>query len=233
MIAWAKLPKNDKGRDFVVGDIHGEFDKVDELLLQCKFDDEQDRLVCVGDLIDRGSQNEEVTDWLDKDWFFSVMGNHEHMLTQAVFAQSRNESDQAARMHAGNGGEWFYDLSSPAQQKIANYLHDLPVALEVETSIGLVGFIHADVPGYDWADVRQALTDGTNNSLQKAIWGRDRIRAKDRHEVANVTKVFVGHTPVKFTHMLGNVQFVDTGACFPDGFMTMIEIATGEVFTVK
>lgn len=231
MITWARVAKNTVGRDFVVGDIHGEFDKVDQLLLKAKFDDEVDRLFATGDLIDRGDQNEDVVKWLEKPWFFSILGNHEQMLLEACESEGPRAKDMAG-MHYANGGAWFYKLDADKQQGIYDALRPLPVAMEVECEIGNVGFIHADVPGFEWKTVRKNLQDN-ERSIQVALWGRDRIRRKITQPVNGIAKIFVGHSPVKYSHMLGNVHFVDTGACFKDGHMTMVEINTGETWTVK
>lgn len=52
-----RLPENTRGRDFVVGDIHGAFDKVEAAMAKVGFDVERDRLLSVGDLVDRGAES--------------------------------------------------------------------------------------------------------------------------------------------------------------------------------
>ena len=82
------FPRNERGRDFVVGDIHGMFDLVDTLLKRLKFNSGQDRLFAVGDLFDPGrerKQREREPDralkWIrSRSWFHSVRGNHEQFL---------------------------------------------------------------------------------------------------------------------------------------------------------
>lgn len=233
-IVWARVgPNTNGGRDFVVGDIHGEFDKVDELLLKVKFDEEKDRLFATGDLIDRGDQNEDALKWLAQPWFYSCLGNHEQMLIYACSAADDDVRQRFARMHYGNGGQWFYSLDQAKQQELYDAFSQLPIAMEIETEVGLVGIIHADVPSFDWKDVKKSLMDKDSNANNTALWGRERISRKITKEILGITKVFVGHSPVKYSLMLGNVHYVDTGACFKDGHMTMIEICTGEVFIVK
>ena len=46
------------GRTFVCGDIHGSWSCVERFLTEINFDKENDRLICAGDLIDRGPENE-------------------------------------------------------------------------------------------------------------------------------------------------------------------------------
>lgn len=61
---YAKYRANILGRDFVVGDIHGEFSKLSKLLSLVGFDEHSDRLFSVGDLVDRGPESRQVEHWL-------------------------------------------------------------------------------------------------------------------------------------------------------------------------
>ena len=72
------------GRDFVIGDIHGEYDQLMTCLNKIEFDKSKDRLFCVGDLIDRGPKSEKVLTLLKEDWIFSVLGNHEDMMIKSL-----------------------------------------------------------------------------------------------------------------------------------------------------
>lgn len=56
--------RNLAGRDFVVGDIHGCYDQLTNLLKEIKFNFAKDRMFAVGDLVDRGSKSKEVLDLL-------------------------------------------------------------------------------------------------------------------------------------------------------------------------
>ena len=49
-----RFPKNESGRDFVIGDLHGMTEFLFKLLDYVCFDPAKDRLFSVGDLIDRG-----------------------------------------------------------------------------------------------------------------------------------------------------------------------------------
>jgi RNA ligase len=65
----------------VVGDVHGCFDELKELMDTVGFNKDEDVLVCVGDLIDRGPKIKEVIDLVRSlPRFFSVMGNHEEKM---------------------------------------------------------------------------------------------------------------------------------------------------------
>lgn len=49
-----RLPSNTKGRDLVIGDIHGHYDDFRRLLDEAEFNPSIDRVLCTGDLVDRG-----------------------------------------------------------------------------------------------------------------------------------------------------------------------------------
>lgn len=66
------LSRNTQGRDFVVGDIHGEFSLLESALESISFDRERDRLICCGDLIDRGPESHRALEFLLKPWFYSM-----------------------------------------------------------------------------------------------------------------------------------------------------------------
>lgn len=54
------LPKNVRGRDFVVGDLHFKIQDLQRGLQALGFDQAIDRLIAVGDVIDRGPGVREV-----------------------------------------------------------------------------------------------------------------------------------------------------------------------------
>jgi len=76
-LAVLRLAANTRGRDFVIGDLHGCLEAVDDTLAAVGFDTSADRLFCCGDLVDRGDDNEAVVALIDEPWFYSVRGNHD------------------------------------------------------------------------------------------------------------------------------------------------------------
>lgn len=216
---------NTVGRDFVVGDIHGCFDNLRDALADIGFDESRDRLFSVGDLVDRGPSSEECVDWIAKPWFHAVRGNHEQMAIEV--AQGRHSIPN----YIQNGGGWFMGLPEERRKLIANVLATLPYAIEIETPKGLVGIVHAEVPGGDWsAFVDELESDCSNkrfrNLRECALWMRDKASRQDQTHVANVDRVYVGHTPMREWRVLGNVYYIDTGAVFGNK-LTVCEIGEG------
>lgn len=100
-----RLPINSRGRDFVVGDLHGEIAQLREQLFNLKFDPSVDRLFSVGDLIDRGTDCLETLRLLDEPWFFPVQGNHETYMIDVLLDGGPRELWQA------DGGYWADELN--------------------------------------------------------------------------------------------------------------------------
>lgn len=218
---------NKAGRDFAVGDIHGCFSKLQAQLDRIGFDPAVDRLFSVGDLVDRGPESEAVLEWLAKPWFHAVMGNHDDM------AYRWPAGNMQPDIYRRNGGGWNMDQSTQAQKAVSNAMAKLPVAIEVETALGLIGIVHADVPFDSWREFAETYWDSNvPESMQKrvsdvAMWSRGRIAEADESGVRDVRAVVVGHTPVQSPVVLGNVYHIDTGAVFGREF-TILNLATLE-----
>ena len=220
-----RLPRNTGGRDFVVGDVHGHFDRLEQLLVAVGFDYEVDRLIAVGDLVDRGPDSDQVLEWLARPSFYTVMGNHELM------AIDHTDGPLAAFDHLQNGGGWMAQLPDAEKLEYARAFASLPLAIEIDTAAGPVGVVHADVPhGLAWPALMRLLEAGDRGPAACLLWSRERFLRSQRgpqDDVAGASRIFVGHTPVKSPLRAGNVHFIDTGACF-GGPMLLFSAETGE-----
>lgn len=174
-----RLGRNEGARDFVVGDIHGAFDLVIDAMRAVCFDPEADRLLSVGDLIDRGPGSHRCAACLAKPYVYAVRGNHEDMLIElyAEGAPAPAVLQIAARY---NGLDWWLDVKEEQRQTILDAIRKLPLAIGLETTRGTVGLIHADVPrGMRWGEFLDALEAGHSEVIKTCLWGRDRILAAD------------------------------------------------------
>jgi serine/threonine protein phosphatase 1 len=211
-----RFATNPHGRDLIVGDIHGCFDKLQMQLDVIGFDpDAGDRLFSVGDLVDRGPQSDAVLDWLDQPWFHPVLGNHE--LMALLYTAGDLDEDE----YTANGGEWFLRSSPVRRHEIALRLGSLPVAIELATARGTVGIVHADCPTEEWPDFTDALEsdpdeDFLEGLVETALWSRERYFAPCEDDVDGVRAVVVGHTTLEDWTRLGNVIYIDTGAWIED-----------------
>jgi serine/threonine protein phosphatase 1 len=221
------LLRNIHGRDFCVGDLHGTFNVLERALDSIGFDPERDRLISVGDLIDRGPQSPRILEFLERPWFHAVRGNHEAMLLDNIDAE---EVNVRWLMQAGAG--WWLMLDDDERAAYPGPLSELPYTIEVDTADGRVGIVHADVPdGLPWNDFVSELPN--NDRLREhALWARTRIgqiqRGAPTSQVDGLNLLVVGHTPVAPFTFAHNVCFLDTGAAYAPNFLgaalTLLEI---------
>lgn len=225
---------NTQGRDFIVGDIHGNFDMLRALLKQVNFDNTKDRIFSLGDLVDRGPSSAEAFYWLEMPWFKAVRGNHEQICIDAV----RNNGNQV--VHLLNGGDWFYYDNNDGnlrdagltQEQFADAFEKLPLAIELMRTDGkMLGLIHAEPNGVQWGGVVDRLNANDEDTVHAAMWGRDRVRQKNSISINDVLYVLVGHTVVREPAELGNVRYLDTGACF-GGCLTMMDANTEDLYVL-
>ena len=219
-----RYERNVSGRDFAVGDIHGCFSHLRRSLEAIGFDESADRLFAVGDLVDRGLESHKVLEWLDKPWFHAICGNHDFLTWRSALGDPYPEVD-----HLAHGGRWLERLPESARVEIGQALAALPLALEVETSSGIVGLIHADCPFDDWREmqsVAQNPIDPTGPVGDCLLWSTERWQKRFVGEIRNVRAVVHGHHVTKQPRVFGNVYFIDTGGWKPGGYFTFLGLDT-------
>lgn len=234
-----RLHRNTRGRDLIITDPHGAYDLVWDAMKAANFDPACDRLLVGGDLIDRGEGSARAGKFLRQPYVHSVAGNHDRMLVDAwrQGALNRDIVDALARMNY-NGMRWMKDASIEELELLAAAFDDLPYVIEVETSRGLVGIVHADVPpGMDWQTFTAKIEAGDEYATRMALGmdlsdtfheSRQRVQTRRTDGVPGVGRVFVGHT-VLFEGMqkLGNLYAIDSGSVWADarknkGHLTMV-----------
>lgn len=214
------LSRNIRGADYaaiyVVGDLHGCYRLLMQELEKIRFNFEQDLLICTGDLVDRGSENLECISLLDQPWFSSVRGNHEEMCIKGrddVWVQD---------MHARNGGEWFYLLSTEKQDELSEIFSQLPLVIEIQLEDKKIGILHADIDIHDWNQFKTNIAKGERkipgltSAYTNALWGRGRIRhhSKRYGTVKNIDEIYLGHTIVKKHTQIDNCHYIDVGSSY-------------------
>jgi serine/threonine protein phosphatase 1 len=228
-----ELKANDRGRDFVVGDVHGELGILVRALESLKFDKANDRLLSVGDLIDRGPDSARVIEFLGQPWFFAVAGNHEQFLLD----NHKNKMSSKDSWYT-YGGRWWDSIDRDQRTLIADLIQNhMYATITVGEGMSRYGIVHADIPAeMSWEEFRLSI-ESESNSQAVALWSRERIRgAVDKQDllqqcVSDVEVVFCGHTSVLEPLVLGNVVFLDTGSGYvpgesvPDPALTIAEVS--------
>ena len=225
----AYFDANNGGRDFVVGDIHGMFSALRELLAEVAFDPMRDRLFSVGDLVDRGPESVEALDWLANPWFFACRGNHEQ------FVLDSDDPEQYELWINHNGGQWWLQVDGADRERFMRTIEAMPLAMEVATGTGTVGIVHADVPPLmSWDLFIDRLEGGDPDAMFYAMWSRNRIAGvvSSMPVLGRVERVYCGHTPTRQAVAVDNVHYIDTGAVYcSEGYeearLTLVQIQPG------
>ncbi|QEM84008.1 metallophosphoesterase [Halomonas binhaiensis] len=204
---------NTEGRDFFVGDIHGQYGLLLEAMARVGFNRQCDRMFSVGDLIDRGKESYQCLSLAFEPWFHGVRGNHEMLAHDALLAP--DEDGRAFLFWVMNGGTWIHGESlKEVSSVLADALEHLPYAREVATAGKRVGIVHAEPPE-DWTQLE-------STDPYTLLWGRNRIHQEDTTHVVNIDDVVVGHTILYEPVVMGNVHYIDTGA-FYTGRLTLAQ----------
>jgi hypothetical protein len=100
-----------------------------------------------------------------------------------------------------NGGEWWVTLDSETRIKYLSAFRQLPMPMEVETTHGGVGIVHADIPEtLTWQAFIDALESGNVAARKIALWSRRRADGLVTARVEGIDLMVCRHTrQVKLT----------------------------------
>ena len=199
---------NPRGRDFVVGDVHGCFRTLERALRGIGFDPRTDRLFGVGDLVNRGPHSEEALGWLEQCFDAVVLGNHDRSVLSWFRARP------GSKPPAGSG--WLLDLSRRDHPRWRAALEDMPLAITIETAHGLIGIVHAEAPHHSWVDSLRLLGTASPSVIDDALLGLEAspeaIRRHRTRPVEGLRALVHGHEPVERIACIANRWNIDTGA---------------------
>ena len=245
--AFARVERNvTAGRDFVVGDVHGEFDTLEAMLASVGFRPGRDRLFALGDLVDRGPRSADALAWMENGQIeLSVRGNHEQMLLDRIdAAESDREGRTPRTAHPlGMAHPWFarnVERSSWAKWKAM--IRSMPFAATVGTRAGPIGLVHATPTSQCWEDMLAKLVERDSDTIWMALTSTARARNDARRaeqegvplggRIEGVRAVLTGHAIVDEVTTTVNVWHIDTGAGFRNGRLTLARIDTDPIETL-
>jgi hypothetical protein len=204
------------GRTIVIGDIHGCFDELKDLLRLVKLGRE-DRVIAVGDLIVKGEKSREVLDlFIADDRFSAVIGNHDRALRQYWRGEpirlTREQKATAAQLET-------------KRKLYGAYLRSLPFTINLGSHL----VVHAGVrPGVPLrrqlaSDLTEIRTLGANPSSRKGVPWYAVYRGR--------RIVLFGHWPAKEPRLAPRAIGLDTG-CVYGGRMTGYIIELNQLVSV-
>lgn len=200
-------------KTLVISDIHGMFDLFIKTLKDNDYNSKEDRLIILGDMIDRGEKSYEVVEYLknlqknNKDRVIVLRGNHEDMAITAYESNRFSATDL-----------WDYNGSSPTLDSYAlngktigyhiPWLKSLPLFHKEKKFF----FVHAGINPYKTLK---------NQDEEDLLWIREEFYSYPKKLPK---KVVFGHTPFKCGHAIfkNGATGIDGGAYFSHFLTTLI-----------
>ncbi len=170
------------GRRLIIGDVHGRYQALRQVLGRAGYDDEIDTLYSVGDFCDRGRDNLEVLEYLSSlRNFRPVLGNHDAWLQDYLrtgFVLSDN-------WYSNNGGYMtvasFNGVSRTVKKRLSLWLDGIPYSRKEE---GIV-LLHGGPVGRSLARImrpRDYEREREADDIPDELWDRTYLRTAVLYE---------------------------------------------------
>ena len=206
------------GRLLVIGDVHGEYKMLCEVLKKASYNPEQDQLILLGDYIDRGPDSKKVvqkTKQLVKNGAIALKGNHEEMAFQYISKMK----EKKRCVYFRNGGRKtinsYNDLNKFEED--IRWLNKLPCIKKIENKYI---FVHAGIkPGIG----------PRKQSKRNLLWIRDDFFSYDWSKREFPETIVVGHTPFPEVRKLPGIITVDTGAG-KGGVLSLLDLTNDNIY---
>lgn len=205
---------------FVVSDIHGQFDTFLKLLEKINFQPQQDKIFCLGDLVDRGPKPlETIRYFKDNEFSIALKGNHEVYLCEYFKYKYEYQFEQ----------HYYYNTAGILEERLTpvdimeyiNWIHNLPLQVELKIDGKLFvlahGATHHNEKGPFVVD---------DFVLPEQDWYKERLSSSFEQDYISV----VGHTSTNWLSGMckkvspgkiycnehKNTYFIDCGAAYPE-----------------
>lgn len=188
------FPANRLGRDFVVGDVCGDFELLFRQMSVLAFNPTKDRLFCVGHLIASSWSMSQCIRFVRHPGVYALRTNIEQQLLDLF---EEGEPDEAYLIDVaqafGEAGAWLAESSRAQREQVVDAMRMLPLAMGIGDRQPDFGLVHGSVPmGMAWSEFTSRLVKGDEECLSAALWGNQEI---PNEPVDGVSEVFVCYTP--------------------------------------
>lgn len=191
---------------YLISDIHGQLNDFRKLLNKISFDVEKDKMIIMGDIIDRGRDGirllELIKPYIENGSMELLMGNHEMFAIMYL----KGELSERKWMAFG-GGDTLRDIKkmyAEEREELLAFLENLPFYAEINSRYfgdTIVTHTGIDCDNYIFNDdgtinVKKSIEEGVGNNLYNFMVGMDlhQIPGSDREKFDKY--LIVGHVPV-------------------------------------
>ncbi|KAA5540563.1 metallophosphoesterase [Adhaeribacter rhizoryzae] len=232
-------------RRFVFSDSHGGYKAMVQCLERCGFNNDQDQLFFLGDVVDGWSQTKEsIQLLLGIRNLVHLLGNHDQWAIKGFSDKSFKQDSEDQNEHyfwIMQGGDATVKSYGPSGEMPPEHLQFLLNAKPYHVTEDNILLVHA---GFDpEKDIAETDTDWL-------IWSRDfinkcyqlyrknkyRLQPEKDLVIPGYKEIYIGHTPTTNLNQnqttplkMGNLILMDTGAAF-SGCLSIMDLDTKEVW---
>lgn len=205
-------------RTLIVGDVHGCFTELEELLKKANYNSKEDRLIFLGDLINKGPLSMEVLEWVKNEGCEVILGNHELGFIDYLEDQEEKKPafDLLISQMKGTENEW------------AEWFKTFPLYIEEDDFILVHGGV---VPGMTLEESPAHLI----TRIRTWNLGKEGLGKKDHpgwYEFYHGEKLVVyGHWASEGLNIKAKTIGIDSGCCW-GGQLSLLHLETKEVIQV-
>jgi serine/threonine protein phosphatase 1 len=232
-------------RNFVIGDVHGAYRGLKQVLEKVNFDFDNDTLISLGDIADGWSETYECIELFMKIKNFTlVRGNHDEWATRFLELTLKTGPADYNWVWFSQGGRETYNSYYHKQESVSKHILFLESAklyhIDKENRL----FLHAgldpdvDLDKQTWVDVGQGSGENAVFYWDRKFWTHLIHLYNNKESIIwpRYSEIYIGHTPtnrkVEFEDGLpvniGNVWNMDTGAGY-DGKISLMDLDTKEI----
>jgi len=216
-------------RKLVVGDIHGGYKALMQVLERAKFNEQKDFLIGIGDYVDGWSESSKVIDYLiNLKNFKGVVGNHDHPWASDWMLGKYVERAWISQGGQATIGSYKKEFAQDIK-KHGEWLSSLPYYLEIDNKL----FIHGGSKDLNY--VKNEF--GWDITWDRDLWGKvalkyvypNKYKAPLSTEPYN--EVYLGHTSTSRARpdlkpiILEGFYLIDQGGGW-EGKLTLMDIDT-------
>ena len=220
-----------KPRTFVIGDIHGGYLGLVDVLEKANFDKEKDQLISLGDLCDGWPQTRETIDYMMSIKNLTLLrGNHDEWMID-FFKPEVDTNQILYDCWLSNGGKSTIESYTQTPGGVdwdlvkthVEWLQSKSQTYHVQDNCL---FVHA---GYD---PKQPIDQQDSDILlwDRGLWFGANHGLIDWSKIT-YDRVYIGHTPTRSPgpRTVSKITNMDTGAGY-QGCLSVMDIHTGQIF---
>jgi serine/threonine protein phosphatase 1 len=200
---------------YTIGDIHGNYIGLQDVLKKCSFNNNSDTLISLGDIVDGGRRTKDVINrLLDIKHFINVQGNHDVWALQWM----KTGFEFPAWWHQGGmntAASYTFDFENVPASHIKFLENAVPYYIDNQNRVFVHGGFDPDIPIQ-------------KNKIDELLWDRSLMcDYAPHHVIKNYKYVFVGHTSTQVLPAYIFIQRPDLDPLKPVRLNNLIAMDTG------